>query len=138
MAEPMLEIDYSGIVEDVPAAQNSWRPPRHVYFGKRNPESGQMDEEPIYSHKPYPAYFYKMKDGKIVPRIVRSDEELAAVKADGWFDTPAKLGYIGAPSFEEVQKMRSAMEAPEETPKMNAKSRKKAEDAQGTAHLDTV
>jgi hypothetical protein len=125
-----MEIDYSGLVEDVPAQQQAWRAPRHVYFGKRDQNSGQMEEEPVYSHKAFPAYFYKMKEGRIIPRVVKNEEELAAVKADGWFDTPAKLGYIGAPSFDEAQKMRAAMEASDAAPepivppeRVNARSR---------------
>lgn len=104
MAKP-FEIDYSNIAEPVPAPRTSWRPPRHVFFGKRNPEDGVMEEEPTYVYQEYPRMLYSKRDGKIVASIVNSDEERDGLLAKGWALTPAAFGHLTAPSFEEHQAM---------------------------------
>jgi hypothetical protein len=108
---PELKIDYSGLVEAPSTVKSSWRPPRHVFFGKRNPEDGTMEEEPVYVHQEYPRLIYKLDGDVIKARLVHSDAERDPLLADGWAKTPADFGYIGAPSFEEVVKMREAAKA---------------------------
>lgn len=102
-----IEIDYSEIPEAPQVVTSNWRPPRHVYFGKKDPESGMMEEEPVYTHQPYPALRYKKVDGKIRAVLVKTVADDAERKAAGWEDSPAKFGYVGAPDYETVLKMRA-------------------------------
>jgi hypothetical protein len=99
------EIDYSNI-QQVPVTQPSaWKPPRHVFFGGRNRETGEMLEEPIYEHKEYPRMLYKLEGQKIVARTINSDDEFAAL-GPGWEKTPAAFGHLTAPSFEQAQELK--------------------------------
>jgi len=107
-----LEIDFSGLKVEQPKPRNDWRAPPHVYFGKRD-ENGMMEQEPVYQYQKYPAFYYKLIDGKIIPKLVNSDEEVAELRKDGWRETPAAFGYIGAPSFEDAQKIRAQIEEQE-------------------------
>lgn len=110
MANP--EMDYSGIVEAPATQKSTWRAPRHVFFGKKDAD-GVMEDEPKYEYKALPAHFYKMVEGRIIVKVIQSEDELKAAKDDGWKDTPAAFGYIGAPSFEESLKLKAAAEAAE-------------------------
>jgi len=95
-----LEIDYSEI--SLPAGsvqQEEWEPPVHKYFGKKLP-NGKTEKEPVYSYKEYPRMMYGLRDGKIVARVVNTDEERAALPAN-WEPTFAAFGHISAPSFEQ-------------------------------------
>ena len=103
-----IEIDYSSIPEAPQVVTHNWRPPRHVYFGKKDPESGMMEEEPVYAHQPYPSLRYKKVDGKIRATLVKNVEQDAQMREDGWEDTPAKFGYVGAPDYDTVLRMRAA------------------------------
>ena len=104
-----LELDYSVNPEAIPEQKSGWRPPRHVFFGKKDAD-GVMEEEPVYSHKEYPTYLYKMSGDRIVAKIAKNEAEALAFFDDGYKKTPAAFGYIGAPSFDEAQKMRAAAE----------------------------
>lgn len=102
-----LSIDYSAIQS--PAArqdENEWEPPVHKFFGKRLP-NGKTEKEPVYVHQEYPRMMYALKGGKIQAKVVNSDAEKDAL-GEGWEKNPAAFGYIGAPSFEQIQQMREA------------------------------
>lgn len=93
----MAEIDYSAIPPPKSEPVNSWRPPRHVYFGRKDAE-GNMEQEPVYKHQPYPSMRYAKVNGKIAARLVHSAEEEKALGSD-WKDTPAAHGLETAPAF---------------------------------------
>lgn len=96
-----MKIDYSEIAIPVGAPQGEdWEPPVHKFFGKKLP-NGKTEKEPVYVHQIYPAMRYGMKDGRIVARIANNERENQALLAEGFTDTPATFGYIGAPSFDE-------------------------------------
>lgn len=106
----MEEIDYSGI--PAPAAnpsEESWEPPPHKYFGPKDAK-GKRIPEPVYTHQEYPRTVYSRKDGKIIAKLVRSDEELKAIGSD-WTKDLSSLGYIGAPSFEQSLAMKAKADA---------------------------
>lgn len=93
------QIDYSNIEQPQGTTPSKWIPPRHVYFGKRDAE-GNMEQEPTYSYKPFPAMMYAQEGGKIVARLVKDEKEAANLGAE-WKDSPAKLGLVTAPAFGE-------------------------------------
>lgn len=102
-----LEIDYSQIQEAPPVVKSSWRPPRHVFFGKKNPEDGTMEEEPIYTHQEFPRMMYRMENDKIAAFIVNNSTELTLALSKGAKKNPSAFGYLTAPSFEQVTEMRA-------------------------------
>lgn len=110
---PELKIDYTGIPQTEVIAKSSYRPPRHVFFGKRDPETGMMEEEPKYVHQEYPKMLYKLMGEVIKAEIVMNDKDRDAKLEDGWATNPAKFGYLTAPSFDEVQAMKAKDEAAE-------------------------
>ena len=112
------EIDYSEIPQP-PATTlpSGWKAPRHVYFGKKDPQTGQMEDEPTYVHQEYPRMLYAKREGRVVARVVNSAGERNAL-GDGWETTPAKFGILTAPSFDELLAMRDAEQAqPEDAPR---------------------
>jgi hypothetical protein len=104
MSQPA--IDYSGIKQDEVAVPSSWRPPRHVYFGKRDPNTGVMDEEPAYVHQEFPRMIYQKRASRIVADVVTTQHQLDERLSDGWVKTPGELGLLTAPSFEQWQAMQ--------------------------------
>lgn len=108
----MPDIDYSAIpTQTTSQSQQEWEPPRHVYFGKRLP-NGRQEPEPQYKYQAWPSMMYRQRaDGTIEARLVNSQAE-----ANGWEDSPAKFGFVTAPTFEEVLERRRA----EELAKMEA------------------
>ena len=96
-----MEIDTSQIKQEPSTVVQSWRAPRHVYFGKKSPD-GQMEDEPVYVHQSYPCMLYKPLDDKLSAILVHNDAEKAARIAEGYADSPAKFGVITAPSFEQM------------------------------------
>lgn len=109
-------IDYSGI--SVPVGEldiTDWEPPIHKYFGPKNPKTGKMEKEPIYSYIEFPRMMYgKPKEGgPIVARIVNTTAEKEDLLAKNWALTPADFGYIGAPSFEQHLKLTGSAAAAE-------------------------
>ena len=104
-----LEIDYSGMPPTAPQRQEEeWEPPVHKYFGPKD-KNGKMQKEPVYVHQEYPRTFYAKQGNRIVARLVKSDEELKAL-GKGWEKSPAAFGFIGAPSYEEQQRINAAQE----------------------------
>lgn len=97
------EIDFANI-QQAPVAQQAWTPPRHVFFGPKDPTTGQMIPEPVYVRDPtdqtqnYPCIRYKLEEGKIkAAKALTQEEELAL--GPGWEDSPAAFGAITAPTF---------------------------------------
>lgn len=106
MENQALEIDYSDMPSTAAVAEiDEWEPPVHKYFGPKNPKTGKKIPEPVYVHQEYPRTMYALKDGKITARLVKSDAEVEALGA-GWEKSPAKFGFISAPSYEQVQEMK--------------------------------
>ena len=101
-----IEIDYSGIPQAPSTAPSAWRPPRHVFFGKKGAD-GIMEDEPVYVHQSFPCMLYKMRGETVTACIVQDADQLAQRTADGWADSPAKFGIVTAPTFDQV----AAMEA---------------------------
>lgn len=101
-----MEIDYSRIPEAPVEQKSSYRPPRHVFFDRRDPETGMMVEEPKYVHQDYPRMMYKREGEKIVADVIHDDTELTHRLNSGWVKNPGELGYLTAPSFEETLAMR--------------------------------
>lgn len=110
-----MEIDYSAIEPPPASKTNAWKPPRHVYFGKKDPETGELESEPIYKHQDYPWMIYRSVEGKISARIVQNKTEHDKYSAEGWKNSPAEFGLITAPSFDQALAMREAAEV-EATP----------------------
>ena len=104
-----LEIDY-GELTPTPATlePSDWEPPVHKYFGKKLP-NGKTEKEPIYAHIEYPRLMYSLKNNKIVAKMVRSDAERDSLGED-WKKTPGDFGYLTAPSFDQVIKMKAEEE----------------------------
>lgn len=92
-------IDF-GDIRQPALPQQPWKAPRHIHFGPKNPETGQMEDEPVYEYKPYPAMRYKPENGAIRASQVNTEAEELAL-GDGWYDSPAKFGAITAPTFEQ-------------------------------------
>ena len=96
------QIDYSGVpTTQTGVVTSAWKPPRHVFFGKKDPNTGQMEDEPVYVHQDFPAFRYKKQpDGRIVAAMVNNVDEDAALDS-AWVDSPGKLGLVTHPSFEQ-------------------------------------
>lgn len=104
-----MEIDYS-LIKEQPSqnvSQNSWKPPRHVFFGKKDPNTGMMEDEPVYQHQNLPAMLYIKENGRIKADIADSKEEYDEKVKLGFVDSPAKIGVVTSPSFEEVSQKSS-------------------------------
>lgn len=101
-----MEIDYSRIPEAPIEHKSSYRPPRHVFFDRRDPETGMMAEEPKYVHQDYPRMIYKREGEKIIADVIDNDTDLTHRLNSGWVKNPGELGYLTAPSFEETLVMR--------------------------------
>ena len=97
-----MEIDFSAIAPAPASKPTQWKPPRHVFFGKKDPETGDLETEPVYSHQAFPAILYKQTDGNVMANIAKNQPEKDAMLADGWAETPAKFGMITAPSHEQL------------------------------------
>lgn len=106
MAQPELKIDYSRIPQAEVVSKSSYRPPRHVFFGKRDPESGMMEEEPQYVHQEYPRMVYKKEGATIIADLCHNDSDMTQFLNTGWVKNLAEVGYLSAPSFEEHLKMK--------------------------------
>ncbi len=112
MAEPQvnaLQLDYSAIVQKPSTSTSRWKPPPHKFFGKKDAE-GMPESEPVYVHQDYPAMRYKAVDGKIGVVLVDTKDEDELFAADGYKNTPAAFGYVGAPDIQTVLKMRAEAE----------------------------
>lgn len=107
----MAEIDYSAIPPAPAATQPSgWKPPRHVYFGPKDKDTGTMLDEPVYVHQEYPKMLYKMEGDRLLGAIVNSASERVA-RGDAWKESPADFGVFTAPSYQQMleqNEMRAA------------------------------
>lgn len=77
---------------------------KHVYFGPRDPITGDMMEEPRYEHQNYPRAMYH-ESGEV--EIVNSAEEQAALGST-WADSPAAFGVETHPSAASLKAERMA------------------------------
>jgi hypothetical protein len=83
------DIDYSRVPEPQVVKPNVWKPPKRVYYGKRD-EDGQMEDEPALNtgkgeHVEYPRFMYARVGGKVSAALVNNDEEKDALgKELGW------------------------------------------------------
>lgn len=101
----MATIDYSAIqVPSIPSSQADWEPPVHKYFGPKLP-NGRMAPEPQYRYEPFPAFRYRKNGDQIEARMVTSEAQARAL-GEGWADSPAEFGFVGAPTFEEAREMK--------------------------------
>lgn len=109
----MSKLDYSSVMEtQVTIEGDTWEPPVHKYFGRKLP-NGKMEPEPRYTHQEYPKMKYADVNGSIRVKQVGSVQEEAKL-GEEWVDNPAKFGYIGAPSFEQMLEMREVEKADDE------------------------
>lgn len=106
MSVQELSIDYSSIQEKPVETKSTWRPPRHVFFGKRDPETGAMEDEGSYVYQEYPRMLYFKRDDRIEATIVHSDEERDEKLKAGWAKNPSEHGFLTAPSFKQLQEMK--------------------------------
>lgn len=107
-----LTIDYSKIQEKPVETKSTWRPPRHVFFGKRDPETGSMEEESSYVYQEFPRMLYLKRENRIEATVVNSDDELTAHLADGWVKNPSEFGFLTAPSFDQLKEMSKPKQEP--------------------------
>jgi len=107
--ETVESIDFSPIEQRAPTENADWEAPPHVYDGKRLP-NGKSEKEPVYTHQEYPRLMYGRVNGKAMTKLVNDDDEFADAIKGGWHKTPAGIGIVTAPSFEEAQKIRRARE----------------------------
>lgn len=99
----------------------AYKPPRHVYFGPKDPATGEPMDEPVYYHQHFPKAMFRLDDdGNVESRTFVTQEALDAA-GDEWVDSPAKLGVTTHPSQEELEAKREAERA-----KVRAMKAKKA------------
>lgn len=103
MAQP--KIDYSGVVQPSGFPATGWKPPRHVYFGPKDPNTGQMAEEPEYTHQEYPKTLYKL-DGDVIRALIVANAGEQSHLGAGWEQTPAAFGVLTAPSHDQLMAMQ--------------------------------
>lgn len=110
------EIDFTDVVQ-TPVVQQPWKPPRHVYFGPKDPATGQQIDEPVYvrdktnPEQDFPRFLYALVGGKIKGQKVSSQAEQDALGPD-WRDTPAVYGAVTAPTFEQTRQPAPALALP--------------------------
>jgi hypothetical protein len=102
------QIDYSGVLPTPAAKPTTWKAPRHVYFGPKDPETGQMADEPVYAHQDYPRHMYAAKDGGGVRAIQVNSKDEEDALGEEWHYSPAKFGVLTAPSIEQLQAAKLA------------------------------
>ena len=102
-------LDFSDLVAPpTGTAEADYEPPRHVFFGKKDPGTGKMAKEPVYVHQSFPKMLYKLEAGRIRVTLVDSDRAYKVHQKDGWADSPEEFGYIGAPSQEQILDAKEA------------------------------
>lgn len=73
------------------------KPTRHVYFGPKDPNTGEMMEEPLYVHQEFPKTLYRDDgDGGFETVVAVSAAEVESLGKE-WVDSPAKLGFVTHP-----------------------------------------
>lgn len=102
-------LDFSDLVAPpTGTAEADYEPPRHVFFGKKDPSTGKMAKEPVYVHQAYPKMLFKLESGRIRVTIVDAERAHKIHQKDGWAESPAEFGYIGAPSQEQILDAKEA------------------------------
>lgn len=114
------EIDYGFIPAPEAPSEEDWEPPRRVFFGKRDQNTGKMEKEKPYRHQDFPSMMYKLVDGKIRATLVHAEQGFRKMLADGWETTPEAFGYVGAPSQDQLFEAEAASRAAAETAAANA------------------
>ena len=105
--QPVL--DFSDLViPPTGTAETDYEPPRHVFFGKKDPNTGKMAKEPVYVHQEFPKMLYKAEDGRIRVTQVDSDRSAKVHLKDGWSESPEEFGLITAPSQEQILDAKEA------------------------------
>jgi hypothetical protein len=104
------EIDYAAVIPTLPAEQEEWEAPKHVYFGKKLP-SGKMEKEPVYVHQEFPLMLYGVSDGRVRALIVHNEAEREAKMAEGYARNPAAFGVVTCPTLQEVIAAKREKEA---------------------------
>lgn len=102
-----VEFDYSAITEPVSGQPSAWEAPRHVYFGPRDQNTGRMAQEPVYTHKSFPAMLYKKAGGRVVVQIAQGQADMDRMKNEGFTPNLAELGIITAPSHDQIQALKA-------------------------------
>lgn len=102
------EIDFSQIQQPAGVEVTPWEPPSRVFFGKRA-ENGKKELEPDSNRGTgariaFPALLYGKVEGRITAKVANSESEKAALVKEGFKDTPAAFGYVGAPDFDSKAK----------------------------------
>ena len=102
-------IDFSDlVVPPTGTAEADYEPPKHVFYGKKDQRTGRMEKEPVYVHQAYPKMLYKLEAGRIRVTQVNDERAFKVYAKDGWAESPAEFGYIGAPSQEEILDAKEA------------------------------
>jgi hypothetical protein len=68
---------------------------------------------------------YSLKNNKIVAKMVHSDAERDSLGSD-WKKTPGEFGYLTAPSFDQVVKMKAEEEFNKKMAELEAAKKVKA------------
>lgn len=78
---------------------------KHVFAGPKDPETGEMLDEPVYVHQEYPRTLYHpdYTGWPTVGKVFADEAAVAAALADGWVRNPGELGEFTAPSQEQMQ-----------------------------------
>ena len=83
---------------------------KHVYVGPKDPETGEMMEEPVYVHQELPRMLYHpdYEGWPTSGKVFETEEAVAEALADGWVKTPADRGVLTAPSKEQLEEQKLA------------------------------
>jgi len=87
-----------------------------------------MEDEPVYVHQEYPKMLYKVIGEKLTAAIVNDDESLEKRTSDGWVTSPALLGILTAPSFDQIREMEESARRAAEPVALATISEKKGKD----------
>jgi hypothetical protein len=81
---------------------------KHVYFGPKDPNTGEMLPEPVYEYQEYPRDLYALVKGELTVITIKSDEEYAALPP-GWVKNPLELGVETCPGAQSARKNEFAI-----------------------------
>lgn len=78
---------------------------KHVYYGPKDPVTGEMIEEPTYVHQNLPRMlFHPDYDGwPNSGKMFDTEEAVAEALGDGWVKSPAEKGITTAPSLAQLE-----------------------------------
>lgn len=98
-------------IKEVPSFKPSrWAPPRHVYFGPKDPDTGEPLPEPTYVYKEFPLMLYKLEGRKLKVVVAKDGDEKGDRIGQGYRLSPADWGIVTCPSFDQLIEIR-ALEA---------------------------